>query len=161
MYKYSSEEINHHRLVRNEHENETDKMFAEWIEKNFSNRYIVNRTAEFDRYDYLIYDSIKHSYCKVESKVRNFTIDKYNKYKDEGFALSYDKINTCDVIIYFIPITNEVLQIRTSKIKELLNENKIRIVQKYVNRYQYTKYKEKHDETLLIIPYEYWKVYQM
>lgn len=161
MYKYSSEEINEHRIKRNVHEEKTDKMLLEWINKYYSNRYIVNRTEEFERYDYIIYDSIIHTYCKVECKVRNLTKEQYDKYKDEGLALSYDKINTCDVIIYFIPITNEVLQIRTSRIKQLLNENKIKICQKYVNRYQYTTYKEKHNETLLLIPYSEWKVYNL
>ena len=162
MYKYSYGEIQEHCIKRNAHEEETDKMLLNWINKYFPNRYIVNRTSgQWEKYDYLIYDQIKHTYCKAECKVRNFTIDKYNKYKEEGFCLSYDKINTADVIIYIIPLTNEILQIRTSKIKQLLNENKIKICQKYVNRYQYTSYKEKHNESLILIPYNQWKIYTM
>lgn len=162
MYKYSYGEIQEHCIKRNAHEEETDKMLLNWINKYYPNRYIVNRTSgQWEKYDYLIYDQIKHTYCKAECKVRNFTIDKYNKYKEEGFCLSYDKINTADVIIYIIPLTNEILQIRTSKIKQLLNENKIKICQKYVNRYQYTTYKEKHNESLILIPYSEWKIYTM
>lgn len=161
MYKYSYGELQEHCKRRNEHEEETDKMLLNWINEYYPNRYIVNRTSQWEKYDYLIYDQIKHTYCKAECKVRNFTIDKYNKYKEEGFCLSYDKINTADVIIYIIPLTNEILQIRTSKIKQLLNENKIKTCQKYVNRYQYTTYKEKHNESLILIPYNEWKIYTM
>lgn len=162
MYKYSEEEIKQHCVKREEHEKETDIYLNNFVNKYFPDRYIINRTTnQWDRYDYLIYDQIKHTYCKVECKVRNFNINQYNKYKEEGFALSYDKIDTADVIIYIIPLTNEILQIRTSKIKQLLNEKKIKICQKYVNRYQYTTYKEKHNENLILIPYNECKVYTM
>lgn len=162
MYKYSYGEIQEHRIGRNKHEEETDKLLVSWIEKYFPNTYIVNRTNdEWEKFDYLIYSIPKQTYCKVECKTRYFTMEQYNKYSIEGFCLSYDKINYSDVIIYFIPLTNEVLQIRTSKIKQLLNENKIKICQKYVNRYQYTTYKEKHNESLILIPYNEWKIYTM
>lgn len=161
-YNYSQKEIQEHCEKREQHEKETDKYLNNFVNTYFPNRYIINRTnGQWERYDYLIYDQIKHTYCKVESKVRNLTKEQYDKYKNEGFCLSYNKINTCDVVIYFIPITNEILQIRTSKIKELLNQNKIHIVQKSVNRYQYTSYKDKHNETLLLIPYTEWKIFFM
>lgn len=161
-YKYSEKEIQQHCFKREEHEKETDIYLNNFVNKYFPDRYIVNRTTnQWDRYDYLIYDTIKHTYCRVECKTRNFNINQYNKYKEEGFCLSYDKINTADVIIYIISLTNEILQIRTSKIKQLLNENKIKICQKYVNRYQYTTYKEKHNESLILIPYNQWKIYTM
>lgn len=161
-YKYSEKEIQQHCIKREKHEKETDNYLNNFVNKYFPDRYIINRTnGQWSRYDYLIYDQIKHTYCKAECKVRNFTIDKYNKYKEEGFCLSYDKINYSDVIIYFIPLTNEVLQLRTSKIKELLNENKIHICQKSVNRYQFTNVKDKHNESLLLIPKQYWKVYNI
>ena len=161
MYKYSKEEINEHRIGRNKHEEETDKLLNSWIEKYFPNIYIINRTDEWENYDYMIYNQINKYYCKVECKTRYFTMEQYNKYSVDGFALSYDKINYSDVIIYFIPITNEVLQIRTSKIKELLTSGKINTTVKQVNRYQYTNIKDKHDETLIVIPKQYWKVWKM
>ena len=162
MYKYSYGEIQEHCTKREEHEKETDIYLNNFVNKYFPDRYIINRTkGQWDKYDYLIYDTIKHTYCKAECKVRNFNINQYNKYRDEGFALSYDKINSSDVIIYIIPLTNEILQIRTTKIKDLLNENKIHIVEKSVNRYQYTSYKEKHNESLIMIPIQYWKIYTM
>lgn len=161
MYKYTSEEINEHRIVRNKHEEETDDLFITWINKHFPNTYIINRTDEWENYDYMCYNKIKQTYSKIEAKLRNLDETKYNKYREQGFCLSYDKMNTCDVVVYIIPYSNEILTIKTSKIKDLLNQNKIHIVQKLVNKYQYTKRKEKHDETLLIIPYSEWKVYNM
>lgn len=162
MYKYSYGEIQEHCIRRNEHEAETDKLLLDWINKYYPNRYIVNRTeGQWEKFDCLIYDQINKHYCKVECKTRYFTMEQYNKYSIEGFCLSYDKINYSDVVIYFIPLTNEVLQIRTNKIKELLNENKIRLCQRSVNRYQYTNIKDKHNESLLLIPKQYWRVYQM
>ena len=162
MYKYTKEEIEQHSIRRNKHEEETDKLLVSWIEKYYPNTYIINRTkGQWEKFDYLIFNTIDKRYCKVECKTRYFTMEQYNKYSTEGFCLSYDKINYSDVVIYFIPLTNEVLQIRTSKIKELLNESKIKICQKSVNRYQYTNVKDKHNESLLLIPKQYWKVYQM
>ena len=160
-YRYSYEEIQEHCIKRNSHEEETDKLLNSWIDKYYPNTYTINRSAEWDKFDYLIFNQRNKHYCKVECKTRYFTMEQYNKYSIEGFCLSYDKINYSDVIIYFIPLTNEVLQIRTSKIKELLNENKIKICQKSVNRYQYTNVKDKHNESLVLIPKQYWKVYQI
>ena len=161
MYKYSKKEIQEHCIKRNAHEEETDKILVSWIEKYYPNTYIINRSGEWEKFDYLIFNTIDKRYCKVECKTRYFTMEQYNKYSVDGFALSYDKINYSDVIIYFIPITNEVLQIRTNKIKQLLTSGKINTTVKQVNRYQYTKRKDKHDETLVMIPKQYWKVYQM
>lgn len=161
MYKYTKEEIDEHRIGRNKHEEETDKLLNNWIEKYYPNTYIINRTDEWEHFDYLIYSQIKKTYCKVECKTRYLTMAQYNKYSIEGFALSYDKINNADVIVYFIPLTNEVLQIKTNKIKQLLTEGKIKTVVKKVNRYQYTTHKDKRDETLVMIPKWYWKVYTM
>ena len=75
--------------------------------------------------------------------------------------MSYDKLNNANSIIYIIPIANEILQIRTNTIKQLINDGKLKIVSKNVNRYQYTTYKEKHEEQLILIPYQYFKPYKM
>jgi hypothetical protein len=161
-YKYSKKEIQDHCIKREEHEKETDKYLNNFVNKYFPDRYIVNRTTnQWGRYDCLIYDTIKHTYCRVECKTRNFNINQYNKYKEEGFCLSLSKLDNADVIIYIIPISNEILQIRTNTIKQLINESKLKVVKKQVNRYQYTTYKEKHEEQLILIPYQYFKVYKM
>lgn len=161
-YKYSEKEIQEHCIKREEHEKETANYLNNFVNTYFPDRYIINRTnGQWDRYDYLIYDIIKHTYCKVECKTRNFNINQYNKYKEEGFALSYDKIENADTIIYIIPIANEILQIRTNTIKQLINDNKLKVVKKKVNIYHYTTHKEKHDEELILIPYRYFKTYKM
>lgn len=161
-YKYSKKEIQEHCEKREQHEKETDKYLTNFVNTYFPNTYQINRTTnQWDKYDYLIYNTIKHTYCKVECKVRNFNLNQYDKYKEEGFALSYDKINNADSIIYIIPITNEILTIKTNTIKQLINEGKLKIVKKNVNRYQYTTHKDKHEEQLILIPYVYWKVYNI
>jgi hypothetical protein len=153
--------INKHRQERDIHEEHTDDVINKFIDKFYPDRYILNRTDEWQHYDYIVYDKINKSYCKVEAKERYFNHEQYNKYKKEGFALSYHKLNTADVILYYIPLTNEILQIRTSKIKQLLNENKIKTVIKSVDKYQYSKELGKHTQHLVLIPYEYWRVYNM
>lgn len=161
-YNYSKKEIQQHCEKREQHEKETDKYLNNFVNTYFPERYIINRTTnQWERYDYLIYDQIKHTYCRVECKTRNFNINQYNKYKEEGFCLSYDKLDNADTIIYIIPIANEVLQIRTNAIKQLIKEGKLKIVKKKVNRYQYTNIKDKHEEQLILIPYQYFKAYKM
>jgi hypothetical protein len=161
-YNYSKKEIQQHCEKREQHEKETDKYLNNFVNTYFPERYIINRTTnQWDRYDYLSFDTIKHTYCKVECKTRNFNINQYNKYKEEGFCLSLSKLDNADSIIYIIPIANEILQIRTNAIKQLINEEKLKVVKKQVNRYQYTNIKDKHEEQLILIPYQYFKAYKM
>lgn len=149
--------INEHCEKRNKYEEKADEIVNKFISTYFGDyNWTVTRTkSEWEHYDYII------SQSKVEFKQRWFKdINQYNKYKEEGFCLSYDKINNADVILYHIPITNEMLYIKCKLIKELYNANQIKLVKKKVNKYQFTDL-GKHEENLLLIPYKYFTIYKM
>ena len=162
MSVYEDKDLQKHCELRNEHELTSDNLLIKFISTYYPNTYDVYRTTyQWERYDYKIENTSKSTSTKVEFKQRDFSIEDYNQYKTEGFALSISKLNNCDVILYYINTTNELLHIRTDKVKQLLEEKKLKVVERNVYRYQYAKNKGKHIEKLVLIPIQYWKVYNL